>query len=357
MFRPFALARIATALSLTGALALAGCASSGSSSSGSPTTETSAKAVSARTAEPETTLRDIETPRYKPTRTGEVYLMRGLMDIFSRGMDEMAVKLNRAGVYAVSTSYTRWQELGQDIVRRDKAKQLSYPIIIMGHSLGANDASKLASYLGNRGVKVSYVVMFDPTEPGYVGKNVGKVVNYYIPNGDNRVYKGNGFTGTLQNVSVANREEITHTTIEKNRELQNRVIGQAVALTKPRPKTKDAAPVEAQAKTKAEEVASADAKPKAKAAEAAPTTAAAPKKAETATGTTTAAPKKPDAPATPAAEPKKAAAASTATPAAAPAPVATAKPKITGTAASAATPPATGSASVTSTKPKPATAG
>jgi hypothetical protein len=358
MFRPFALARIATALSLTGALALAGCASSGSSSSGSPTTETSAKAVSARTAEPETTLRDIETPRYKPTRTGEVYLMRGLMDIFSRGMDEMAVKLNRAGVYAVSTSYTRWQELGQDIVRRDKAKQLSYPIIIMGHSLGANDASKLASYLGNRGVKVSYVVMFDPTEPGYVGKNVGKVVNYYIPNGDNRVYKGNGFTGTLQNVSVANREEITHTTIEKNRELQNRVIGQAVALTKPRPKTKDAAPVEAKAKTKAEKVASAAAKPNAKAAEASTATAAAPKKVVPAATTTAATPTKPVVPASPAAaEPKKAAAASTTPPAAAPVAVANAKPKITGTAASAATPPATGSASVTTTKPKPATAG
>jgi hypothetical protein len=356
MFRPSALARIATALSLTGALALAGCASSGSSSSGSPAKETSAKAVSARTADPEAALRDIETPRYKPTRTGEVYLMRGLMDIFSRGMDEMAAKLNRAGVYAVSTSYTRWQELAQDIVRRDRAKQLSYPIIIMGHSLGANDASKLASYLGNRGVKVSYVVMFDPTEPGYVGKNVGKVVNYYIPNGDNRVYKGNGFTGTLQNVSVANREEITHTTIEKNRELQNRVIGQAIALTKPRPKTKDAAQAEAKAKPKTDKVASADAKPKAKAAEAAPAAAAAPRKAETATSTTTATPKKADAPVAPAAtEPKKAAA----VPATAPTASATAspaKPKVSGGAASSATTPANGSATVTTT-PKPATAG
>jgi hypothetical protein len=355
MFRPSVLARIATALSLTGALALAGCASSGSSSSGSPATESSAKAVSARTADPEASLRDVDTPRMTPTRTGEVYLMRGLMDIFSRGMDEMAAKINRAGVYAVSTSYTRWQELAADIVRRDRAKQLSYPIIIMGHSLGANDASKLASYLGNRGVKVSYVVMFDPTEPGYVGKNVGKVVNYYIPNGDNRVYKGNGFTGTRQNVSVANREEITHTTIEKNRELQNRVIGQAIALTKPRPKTKDAAQAEAKAKPKAEKVASADAKPKAKAAEAATTTAAAPKKAETATSTTTATPKKVDGPAAavPApAEPKKAAAASTTPPAAAPA-----KPKVTGAAAGSATPPASGNATVTSTKPKPATAG
>lgn len=279
--------------------------------------------------------------------------MRGLMDIFSRGMDEMAVKINRAGVYAVSTSYTRWQELAEDIVRRDKAKQVSYPIIIMGHSLGANDASKLASYLGNRGVKVSYVVMFDPTEPGYVGKNVGKVVNYYIPNGDNRVYKGNGFTGTLQNVSVANREEITHTTIEKNRELQNRVIGQAIALTKPRPKTKDTAQAEAKGKPKAEKVASADAKPKEKAAEAATTTAAAPKKAETTAGTTTVAPKKPDAPAAPAvAEPKKAAAASTTLPAAAPA-----KPKVSGAAASSVTPAATGNATVTTSTPKPATAG
>ncbi len=223
MIRQTAVLRTLSIAALVGALALSGCSSTGSSSSGG-----AAKAD----APNETELKSLDTPKVAPTRTGEVYLMRGLMDIFSRGMDVIAVKINRSGVYAVSTSYTQWQELADNIIARDKAGKVSYPLIIMGHSLGANDASKMASYLGNRGVKVSYVVMFDPTEPGYVGKNVGKVVNYYIPNGDNRVYKGSGFSGSLQNVSMSNREDITHTTIEKNPGLQARVIGEVMALTK-----------------------------------------------------------------------------------------------------------------------------
>ncbi|MCB1454914.1 MAG: hypothetical protein KDJ51_01245, partial [Nitratireductor sp.] len=111
-----------------------------------------------------------------------------------------------------------------------------YPVVIMGHSLGANDASKMATYLGERGVKVSYVVTFDPTETGYVGKNVDKVVNYYLPNGKNVVRKGAGFTGRLENISMAGREEITHTTIEKNVGLQSRAIGYIMSITKKLPK-------------------------------------------------------------------------------------------------------------------------
>jgi hypothetical protein len=216
---------------LVGAFALSGCSSTGSSTS----------AGNEQAAAPaQTELKSLDTPKVAPTRTGEVYLMRGLMDIFSRGMDVLAVKINRSGVYAVSTSYTQWQEIADNIVARNKAGKVSYPVIIMGHSLGANDASKMASYLGARGVKVSYVVMFDPTEPGFVGKNVGKVVNYYIPNGDNRVYKGSGFSGSLSNVSMGGREDITHTTIEKNPGLQARVIGEVMALTKKKTPNKTA---------------------------------------------------------------------------------------------------------------------
>ncbi|MCU0790776.1 MAG: hypothetical protein MUE79_06965 [Nitratireductor sp.] len=225
--RNTAILRTLSIAALAGGLALSGCSSTGSSTS-------AGTAQSAAPADAE--LKAIDTPKVAPTRTGEVYLMRGLMDIFSRGMDVMAVRINRAGVYAMSTSYTKWQELADNIVARNKAGKVSYPVIIMGHSLGANDASKMASYLGARGVKVSYVVMFDPTEPGYVGKNVGKVVNYYIPNGDNRVYKGSGFTGTLQNVSMGGREDIKHTTIEKNPGLQAKVIGEVMSLTKDKKK-------------------------------------------------------------------------------------------------------------------------
>ncbi len=223
-----AVSRFASLVALSGALALSACSSTGSSTS----------AGGARSEDPVKVVTTQNSPEASARRTGEVYLMRGLMDIFSRGMDVMAAKINRAGVYAVSTSYTEWQALADRIIARDKAKQVSYPIVIMGHSLGANDASKMATYLGNRGIKVSYVVMFDPTEPGYIGKNVGTVVNYYIPNGDNRVYKGSGFSGSLSNVSMGGREEITHTTIEKNNALQSRVIGHVMSITKTKGKKK-----------------------------------------------------------------------------------------------------------------------
>lgn len=158
--------------------------------------------------------------------------MRGLMDIFSRGIDEMAVKMRRKGLYAVNTSYTEWEDIAADIVLRAKRKDVSYPIVIIGHSLGANDAARLANHLGNRGVKVSLVVAFDPTEPGYVGKNVGTVINYHLPHDNNRVYKRTGFRGKIVNVDVSDNEGITHMNVDKNPGLQAKVISRVMKLTR-----------------------------------------------------------------------------------------------------------------------------
>lgn len=166
-------------------------------------------------------------------RTGEVYLMRGLMDVFSRGIDVMAAKIRRAGIYALNDSYTNWREIADEIIARDKRGKVSYPIVIIGHSLGANDAPKMANYLAKRGIKVAYVVGFDPTEPRHLGKNVGRAVNFYLTqDDDNRYYKGKGFRGTLKNIKMDGREGITHTTIEKNPSLQNQVINRIVRMTK-----------------------------------------------------------------------------------------------------------------------------
>ncbi|MFZ1813502.1 MAG: thioesterase domain-containing protein [Rhizobiaceae bacterium] len=222
--------RFIAAASIAGLLAISGCSSTG----------TSTNAGSSGRGDPvQTASRVIDYgPKATATRTGEVYLMRGLADVFSRGMDVMAAKLNRAGVFAYSGSYSDWHEMADTIIARNKRKEVSYPVVIMGHSLGANDASKMATYLGANGVHISYVVMFDPTVPGRVGKNIDKVVNYYIPNEDNRVYKGAGFTGTLQNISMANKEDITHTTIEKNPRLQGTVISNIMSITKRMPRKK-----------------------------------------------------------------------------------------------------------------------
>ncbi|MEM9331967.1 MAG: hypothetical protein AAGA53_11615 [Pseudomonadota bacterium] len=177
----------------------------------------------------------------KITRTGEVYLLRGLANVFSRGMDTLGVKMVRSGMDARVYNHAAWRELADNILLRAKRKQVSYPIIIMGHSLGANAATTMAKYLGDRGVKVSYVVAFDPTVPTAVGKNVNRVINFYLPNEDrsNIVQKAPGFRGVLKNINVRGVRGLTHTTIEKDPKFHSEVIKRTLTYTKKRRRSKN----------------------------------------------------------------------------------------------------------------------
>ncbi len=225
----------ATAFVLAATLALTGCSSTASSSSNSPTGKITQ-------GQPSATPAAATTSRSKAhvTRSGEVYLMRGLLDVFSRGMDTLAGRMRAKGFDAISYNHSNWMPYAEDIVARAKKKQVSYPIIIMGHSLGGNEAPKMANYLGARGIKTSLVVAFDPTEPQVVGKNVGTVINYYLPNGRNTFKKALGFKGSLKNVNVSNIPNIEHTNVEKNTGLQNKSIARAVKLSRPIKKRKTA---------------------------------------------------------------------------------------------------------------------
>ena len=172
------------------------------------------------------------------TRTGEVYLLRGLANVFSRGMDTMGAKMVRAGLDARVYNHSTWKTLADNIIARKKKKQISYPIIIMGHSLGGNASTTMAKYLGDKNVKVKYVVTFDPTVTTYVGKNINRVVNFYLPNdaNSNVVKKAPGFRGALKNINVKGVRGLTHTTIEKDSNFHNQVINRTLSYTKKRRK-------------------------------------------------------------------------------------------------------------------------
>lgn len=174
----------------------------------------------------------------KITRTGEIYLLRGLANVFSRGMDTMGAKMVRAGLDARVYNHSIWKSLADNIIARKKKKQVSYPIIIMGHSLGGNASALMAKYLGDNNVKVKYVVTFDPTVTTYVGRNINRVVNFYLPNdaNSNIVKKATGFRGALKNINVRGVRGLTHTTIEKDSNFHNQVINRALSYTKKRRK-------------------------------------------------------------------------------------------------------------------------
>lgn len=194
------------------AVALAGCSSTGSS--------TSATGLS-------------REDRANFSYTGEVYLLRGLANVFSTGLDELNGKFLRRGINSRVDNHSVWQVWADDIVARNQRGDVSYPVVIMGHSLGGNASVQMARYLGDRGVKVSYVAAFDPTVTTEPGPNVDEVDNFFIPNqpggkATNVVVEGPGFTGSIANIDVTPMAGVDHFNVEKQDQLHVRVMAKAM---------------------------------------------------------------------------------------------------------------------------------
>lgn len=152
-------------------------------------------------------------------RAEEVYFIRGGFDIFSVGMNEMANELKAKGIKASSHSIMAWKGIADDIIRRSKIKKgVSYPIIFLGHSLGADAAPQFANYLGEHGIAVDLVIGFDATGRRVFNKGAKKVINYRS-SAMGPYVKGPGFRGTLTEVDVS-ESGANHFTIEQNKEVQ-----------------------------------------------------------------------------------------------------------------------------------------
>jgi hypothetical protein len=157
-----------------------------------------------------------------------VYLFRGLADVFSTGMDTLADELNKRGVYATSHNHADWQMIADRAAADYKAKKES-PIILIGHSLGADAVMEMADYLGDKGVPVALVMPFDGTQSFPAPGNVGRVINF-----TQRDYAymrpGLGFRGSLSNVDLSANRDINHLNIDKSPELHARAIKEVLAI-------------------------------------------------------------------------------------------------------------------------------
>jgi alpha-beta hydrolase superfamily lysophospholipase len=155
-----------------------------------------------------------------------VYLLRGLLNVFSLGMDTLAEELNRRGVYATVDNHADWQSLADSAAANYKADREA-PIILIGHSLGADAVMEMAAYLGRRGVPVALVVPFDGTDSFAASSNVARVLNlsqhFWMT-------RGPGFHGSLINVDLRSDPNIDHLNIDKSPRLHARVIAEVLAI-------------------------------------------------------------------------------------------------------------------------------
>lgn len=158
----------------------------------------------------------------------EVYFIRGFMNVWSRGMDQMAAQLRARGVNAKSYSNGAWKGLANDIIRRSQSGQVSYPIIIAGHSVGGQEAPQFANTLARAGVPVKLVIGVDPgfAPPPTFDSGSPQVVNYWIRGSSrgNPYRSSGGFSGTIQNIDISSFTNADHVEIDKDPQVQARII-------------------------------------------------------------------------------------------------------------------------------------
>ncbi len=169
--------------------------------------------------------------RQAPARVSSgahVYLLRGLMNIFSLGMDDLAQKIERRGITATVHNHTEWQSLADEIAAKYKAGNHG-AIILIGHSLGADAVMFMGEYLGKKGVPVALVVPFDGTGSYSATSNVARVMN--LTQRDYAYMKrGPGFHGELANVDVSRDPNIGHISIDKSARLHAMVVNKIVSI-------------------------------------------------------------------------------------------------------------------------------
>lgn len=158
----------------------------------------------------------------------EVFFIRGAMNVFSAGMNQMTDRLRSQGVNAKSLSNGQWSGIAQDIIKRNRAGRASFPIIIVGHSVGGQEAPRFNDMLAKAGVPVALVIGVDPgwAAPPKFTAGSTRVVNFWV-GGSSRgnPYKSTGsFTGTIQNIDIRAFTNANHTQIDKDAKVQSKIL-------------------------------------------------------------------------------------------------------------------------------------
>jgi hypothetical protein len=113
-------------------------------------------------------------------RVGHVYCMRGWLGIFSTGMDVLASEIDsQVGAPSVSVADEEWRRLKGWIINEHKDGKINEPLVLLGHSWGADDQIRVAQELQAQGISVDLLVLIDPVAPPLIPTNVKRAFCVY----------------------------------------------------------------------------------------------------------------------------------------------------------------------------------
>jgi hypothetical protein len=168
--------------------------------------------------------------------TTHVYLLRGVLNIFSLGLDEIAAKLRAQGINVTIANYLLWRSLADEAAAEYRSGR-TRTIVLVGHSSGATSLPDMVARLDQLGAPVKLAIGLDSVFKTSLSGRVGRYVNYYVANGNGEPVKPTkGLHGKLENVDVG-RMGMAHLTIDKSEIMQRKVISaiDAVAFERAAP--------------------------------------------------------------------------------------------------------------------------
>jgi pimeloyl-ACP methyl ester carboxylesterase len=188
---------------------------------------------------------DAVAPVSTAPRVGNVYLLRGFIGVFSTGIDHLGTEVNAAGVHGEVFQDDQWTVLAKAIAVKYRGHTDAEPLVLIGHSYGADDAINISRKLDEENIPVDLLVTLDPVTPQPVPKNVRLCVNLYQSNGiwDNLPWlrgiplqQEPGSTGKLYNANIRTDRrdlldpDVNHFNIEKKQKIHNEVLRTLLAV-------------------------------------------------------------------------------------------------------------------------------
>jgi len=115
----------------------------------------------------------------RPQATAHVYVLRSFMNVFSSGIYDLAANVRIQGIHASVHNQFEWPLLAEQAVRNYR-EGWEDPIIIIGHSSGADAAVSMAYRLAEAGVPTKLIVTLDPAANLIAGGSRDHVVKVTI---------------------------------------------------------------------------------------------------------------------------------------------------------------------------------
>lgn len=163
----------------------------------------------------------------------EIYTMRGgLGGVFSKGMNRLEDTLeNDYGIHATSTVWFKEKSLSRRIIQHYQQDKVHPPIILVGHSLGANQQIQVAYDLYRAGIPIALLMTIDAVLPANIPPNVKHVCNIYKPSlvplfSGLRLQAADPYRTKVDNINVDHLRgvQVNHFTIDSHPTIQKMML-------------------------------------------------------------------------------------------------------------------------------------